>query len=151
MVDRTVIENMLEEHLKDSPLFLIDVLVKSGNVILVFIDSDNEVTISDCARISRFIETNLDRAREDYELRVSSAGIDHPYRFLRQYRKNQGRRVQVQMVDGTLVSGVLKQVNEQFIEIQLSRPGKRKKEQDEILHRIPMDQIKETKGIVAFG
>lgn len=150
MIDRTAIENMLEEHLKDSPLFLIDVLVKPGNVILVFLDSDNEVTISDCARISRYIETKLDRDKEDYELRVSSAGIDHPYRFLRQYTKNQGRRVQVQMVDGTVVSGVLKQVNEQFIEIQPSRQGGKKKDPDTTLHRIPMAQIKETKGIIAF-
>jgi ribosome maturation factor RimP len=150
MIDRTVVLQMTEEYLKDSPLFLIDVLVKPGNRILVFIDGDKEVTISDCARVSRYIESNLHRDEEDFELRISSAGIDHPYKFLRQYVKNQGRPVQVVLHDGTLISGILRTANEQFIEIQQPGAGKKNNLQEGSMQQIPFVQIKETRGIIAF-
>ncbi len=149
MMERPEIVNMINDHLADGPLFLIDVMIKPGNVILVFIDSDREVNIDDCAGLSRYIESRLNRDVEDYELRVSSAGIDHPYIFLRQYRKNLGRQVQVLLKEGTIIRGTLLQANEQFIEV---RPRKKKsgKEQEMEAFRLPFDQIKETKSIVTF-
>jgi len=149
MIEQTQIVNMINDHLAGGPLFLMDVLVKPGNRILVYIDGDREVTIDDCAGLSRYIESHLNRDAEDFELRVSSAGIDHPYLYLRQYRKNVGRQVQVLLKDGTIIRGALLQVDEKFIEV---RPKKKKggKEQDVEPYRLPFDQIKETKGVVSF-
>lgn len=150
MIDQEAIRKMTEEHLAGGSLFLIDVMIKPGNIILVFIDSDQEVKISDCADLSRFIESRLSRDTEDYELRVSSAGIHHPYRFLRQYRKNIGRHVQVLLKDGTAVKGTLIAAGEDFIEVRpLGKKGKQK-DPEETIRQLPMEQIKETKGIVTF-
>ena len=123
MIDRTAIMKMIDDHLAGSPLFLIDVIIKPGNIILVFIDGDQEVKISDCAMLSRYIESQLNRDAEDYELRVSSAGIDHPYQFLRQYLKNVGRQVQVHLMDGSVIRGTLVEVNEKYVKIT---PGEKK-------------------------
>jgi len=131
-------------------LFLIDVMIKPGNIILVFIDSDQEVNISNCADLSRFIESRLSRDAEDYELRVSSAGIDHPYRYLRQYRKNIGRKVQVLLKDGTAVKGILIAAGEEFIEVRPLKKKGKQKDPDEAALQLPMEQIKETRGIVSF-
>lgn len=150
MIDQATIREMTEEHLAGGSLFLIDVIIKPGNIILVFIDSDQEVKISDCAALSRYIESRLNRDEEDYELRVSSAGIDHPYRYLRQYRKNIGRQVQVLLKDGSTVKGKLIGASEKFIEVRpLGKKGK-KKETEETTQQLLMEQIKETRGIVTF-
>ncbi|MBP6977708.1 MAG: ribosome assembly cofactor RimP [Lentimicrobiaceae bacterium] len=149
MIERTEIVNMINGHLADGPLFLMDVIIKPGNLIMVFIDSDREVDIDDCAALSRFIESHLNRDVEDYELRVSSAGIDHPYVFLRQYRKNVGRQVQVLMKDDTIIRGTLLKAGEKFIEVKPVKI-KGRKEQEISSCRLPFDQIKETRGIVTF-
>jgi ribosome maturation factor RimP len=150
MTDRAAIVKMIDDHLAGSPLFLIDVLVKPGNSILVFIDSDQEVKVSDCAMLSRYIESQLNRDEDDYELRVSSAGIDHPYQFLRQYVKNVGRQVQVQLMDGSVIRGTLVKANEKSVEIMPYEKKGKKKEQEVPAIKLSMEQIKETRGIVTF-
>jgi ribosome maturation factor RimP len=150
MIDRTAIMKMIDDHLAGSPLFLIDVIIKPGNIILVFIDGDQEVKISDCAMLSRYIESQLNRDAEDYELRVSSAGIDHPYQFLRQYLKNVGRQVQVHLMDGSVIRGTLVEVNEKYVKITPGEKKGKKKDQEVPTLKLPLEQIKETRGIVTF-
>lgn len=61
----------MEEH----NLILVDVKNNKSNNIKVFFDApDRPVNIDDCADLSRFIESRLDRDVEDYSLMVSSAG-----------------------------------------------------------------------------
>lgn len=68
-------------------LFIADIRVQAGNIIQVFIDSDNSIDISDCIKVSRFIESNLDREVEDFELNVSSYGLDQTIFMPRQFQK----------------------------------------------------------------
>lgn len=57
-------------------MFLVDVIVKPGNVIVVEIDSEQGIGIDDCATLSRKIEAALDRDNEDFELE-SRFGRNH--------------------------------------------------------------------------
>ena len=43
--------------------------------------------------VSRNIEHNLDREKEDFELSVSSPGLDQPFVVPQQYLKNIGRKI----------------------------------------------------------
>ena len=95
MIKRTYIQSLVLEHLQDTDKFLVQVMVKPANKILVFIDSDTNVTIADCVSLSRFIESKLDRETEDFELSVSSSGLDQPLLILRQYIKNLNKLVEV--------------------------------------------------------
>jgi ribosome maturation factor RimP len=104
--------------------------------------------------VSRNVEHNLDREETDFELHVSSAGLDKPLRVLQQFVKNIGREVEVMMNNKTEKKGVLLAINEQTMTLQTTRvekiEGKKKKEtivEDEI---IPMTEIKETKIVISF-
>ncbi len=81
MINRNQIIAWAEEALEGTDRFVVDVLVRDGNVILVFLDADSALTIAHCIEVSRFIESKLDRDEEDFELRVSSAGLDQPLRL----------------------------------------------------------------------
>lgn len=83
MIAKEQIISLAEEALKDTDRYVVDVTVSSDNVIEVYIDSDTSVTIDDCVEASRYIEEHLDRDAEDFELSVSSAGIDEPLLVVR--------------------------------------------------------------------
>jgi len=151
MIDKNKIAALVENFLEGSDKFLVDINIKPGNHIYVFLDSDREITISDCAEVSKYIESNLDRDIEDFDLRVSSAGIDQPYKLLRQYKKNIGRKVKVLLTDGKTFTGMLLSVSDDKIELKPDRKKQPKKDigEDNTL-TLGFNKIKETKGIVTF-
>ena len=104
--------------------------------------------------VSRNVEHNLDREEADFELHVSSAGIDRPLRVLAQYVKNVGRTVEVIKNDGAQIEGILKAASETEIEIETSRiekiEGKKKKETIVEQIVLPLNSIKETKIVIIF-
>lgn len=146
MIKRTYIESLVTEHLKDTDIFPVQVVVKPGNKILVFIDSDTNVTIADCVSLSRFIEKQFDREVEDFELSVSSSGLDQPLLILRQYIKNLNKLVEVKYSDCEKADGVLIEADNENIKIQTS---KSKKKPSEII-TIPFSEIIETKIKIVF-
>lgn len=76
MIRKETIESIAEEHLQTTGLRLVEVTVSEDNDIEVVIARENGgVSIDDCAALSRFIESKLDRDREDFSLMVASAGI----------------------------------------------------------------------------
>ncbi|MCU0371552.1 MAG: ribosome assembly cofactor RimP [Bacteroidales bacterium] len=138
----------MNDHLAGSDKFLVDILIKPGNRIYIFIDGDHGVTIADCVELSRCIESNLDRESEDFELNVSSSGADQPIRLPRQYLKNTGRSLQVKLSDDKTVTGKLNEVSENGIVIEI-KEDKKKKISAQILH-IDFSQILESKVILSF-
>lgn len=116
MIERKKIAQLIDEYLQGKDLFLVDFSLSKSNHIEVFIDSDkNEVSITDCVALSRHIESNLDREEEDFQLNVSSAGLDIPLKQKRQYKKHVGERLKLQMTDGQEVLLDLKEVSEESI------------------------------------
>ncbi len=61
------------------------------------------ITIDECAAIHRHIEKSLDRDKEDFELQVSSPGLDMPFGVIEQYYKNEGKKVEVVDNEGSKV------------------------------------------------
>ena len=68
---------MVREHLKGTALSLVETNVSEENDIeIVITRQDGEgVAIDDCVELSRFVESRLDRDKEDFSLTVASAGI----------------------------------------------------------------------------
>lgn len=90
------VKQLLDTALEQNPnLFLIDLQIKPANQILVVIDGDESVSVEDCMQISRAIEHNLDREKEDFSLEVTSAGATSPLLMPRQFKKNIGRKLEV--------------------------------------------------------
>ncbi len=154
MVSKEQILNLIEEKLNDEKLFLVDMEILPGNVINVELDGFDGITIKECVDFSRQIESNLDREEEDFELHVSSPGLDKPFRVLQQYMKNIGREVKVVPNEGKVVKGTLIEVDEEQIAIEYSFKqkieGKKKKETITEQQKIPFTNIKETTIIISF-
>ena len=139
----------------NSGLFVVDLTISSTNVIHLELDkTEGYVSINECMSVSRNIEHNLDRESADFELHVSSAGLDKPLRVLAQYTKNIGREVKVVTTDGKKQEGFLIAASEKELTLETSRKekleGKKKKELIVEQHVFPMNQIKETKIVISF-
>ncbi|MFS4455904.1 ribosome assembly cofactor RimP [Maribacter sp. 2304DJ31-5] len=112
------VKKLLDEGLEqDESLFLIDFTVSPDNGIKVIIDGDNGVTVEDCIRISRAIEHNLDRDAVDFSLEVASAGATAPMVMPRQYKKNIGRKLEVETLESKY-EGKLTEANAEHIVLE---------------------------------
>ena len=68
-------------------LYLIEVSVNKDNDVEVVIEAEEGIVdLEDCVAISRYFETCFDRETEDYSLTVTSAGLDQPFKILKQYQ-----------------------------------------------------------------
>ena len=157
MISKTKVLELIEERFAelDNGLFLVDLSISKTNQINIEIDKHvGGVSVKDCMAVSRNVEHNLDREEADFELHVSSAGIDRPLRVLAQYVKNVGRTVEVIKNDGNQIEGILKAASETEIEIETSRiekiEGKKKKETIVEQIVLPLNSIKETKIVIIF-
>ena len=151
MINEIQIKELANQYLIDFPtLFLVEAKVTIGNKISVRIDSDESVMVQDCRGLSKHIENSLDREKEDFELEVSSAGIDFPLANIRQYVKNIGRSVQVLTIDGTVYKGKLLSANESDIVVANEKKEKGKKNPIIEDITIGLTKIKETKIIISF-
>lgn len=126
MLNKEKIENLVNNHLEGSERFLVDIEVSSTNVVDVFVDGDNGISIGECVEISRLIESEFDREVEDYELRVSSPGLDKPFKLLRQYKKYVNRQIRIVLNDGDKIKTKLLAVNDDNIEIEYKADKKSK-------------------------
>lgn len=147
---RELLEKGLEE---DSLLFLIDFTVSPDNKIKVVIDGDNGVTVNDCIKISRAIEHNLDREEQDFSLEVASAGATAPMVMPRQYKKNIGRKLEVETF-GSSYEGKLVQTNDEYIVLEWKarepKPIGKGKVTVQKREEIPFSEIKKAKVILKF-
>ena len=101
------VKELLQEALSENEsLFLIELEFLANSKIKVIVDGDEGVPLSECVRISRNIEHNLDREEEDFSLEVTTPDIAHPLLVKRQYKKNINRilkvKTEAEEIEGTL-------------------------------------------------
>jgi ribosome maturation factor RimP len=153
MIAEKLIEELIAENLEGTDRFLVALKVSSTNVIQVFIDADSAVTIDHCVELSRYIESNLDRETDDFELKVMSAGADRPFSMLRQYKKNIGKKVDIVTTDDKKIRGILLEVDNKTIKIQEEKTVTRGKSKKTILGEeltLPMSEVSQTKVVITF-
>jgi len=152
--EKTVeIVKLVGQLLQDEPVyFLVSIAIKPVNNISLFIDGDSGITIEKCVRINKalykqIVETTLYPDGE-FSLEVSSPGLDEPLKLNRQYIKNIGRSLMVELVDGKKVEGKLIAADNVGIELE-EELGKGKKK-EVVKHVFLFDQIKESKVNIVF-
>lgn len=154
------IENLLKKKFQEpefSDCFIIDIIADKHQKISVYIDCDSALTLQKCQKISRYLEEYLDAddsVDQKYTLEVSSPGVDRPLKYLRQYHKNKGRQLKVNLSSGDTLHGVLQEVAEDSITLgPIPVKGKKSKVKKEDLQDetvIPFDQIRETVIEIVF-
>lgn len=154
MIDKDIVSRLVEEKLASSDNYLVDVEISSDNRIVIEIDNDKSVCIDDCVELSRYLEEHLNRDAEDYELEVGSVGITSPFKKLRQYVKNIGNEIEMQLKSGTKFTGVLKSADENGAIITVKKSvkpeGAKRKVTVEEDQFYPFDEIKYTKYLISF-
>jgi ribosome maturation factor RimP len=140
MIDKKHISQIVEEYIAGTDFFLVDVKISAASKITVLFDGKSAgIKVDDCARLSKHIESRLDRNREDFELQVSSPGLEMPFLVLEQYEKNQGKKVEVIDIEGKRHTGTLKNVTEGGFELE---------SEGELSFNF--DQVKTVKTVIAF-
>jgi ribosome maturation factor RimP len=159
---RESIEEIVQ-NLISGEYFIVDVSVTGSGgrpKITVLVDGDNGITIEKCAEISRRLGEEIeskDLISQNYILEVSSPGIDYPLKFNRQYIRNIGRKLKIQLEDDGFQTGTLKEVKDASIIIDaevaaVNNAGKVLK--NKIVFQemeIPFEKIKKTNVIISFS
>lgn len=154
MINKEFVEEIVEKYLEESSIFLVDVVVRPGNLIVVEIDSDEFIGIDDCVDLNRNIESHLDRDEEDYELEVGSAGVTSPFKIPRQYKKNIGNEVEVLTKGGQKLSGILKSSDDNAFVVTIAKmvkpEGAKKRVAVEEDFTFAYEDVKYTKYLIRF-
>ena len=157
MISKKKVADLIYERIEelDNGLFVVTLNISSANSINVELDKhEGNVSVKDCMSVSRNVEHNLDREEEDFQLHVSSAGLDSGLRVFAQYKKNIGRNVKVKLHDGEDLEGKMIDATPDKIIIQTSRQerieGKKKKQTIVEDIELAIEKVKETKIIISF-
>jgi ribosome maturation factor RimP len=157
MIDKKTVKRLVEERFAElgEELFIVDISINERNVINIFIDGSEGVTIEQCVSVSRNVEHNLDREEVDFELHVSSPGLSQGFVVKEQYVKYTGKSVEVvTTASDKKLEGVLLEVGEEGIVLETSGrekvEGHKKKQLVVKKHNLKYDEIKSTKAVVSF-
>ena len=150
MITEPKLIRLIDAHLAGGEIFLVDVVVKTGNRISVYIDGDHGVNVDACRELNHFINESLDRDTEDFDLTVSSAGADRPLKLPRQYQKNIGNGLDVVTKTGEKITGVVISATETGIELEVPPLKKPKKEQEKKIVSLNFSDIKSAKEVITF-
>jgi ribosome maturation factor RimP len=154
MIDKAIIEDIVNQQINSDIEFVVDITISVNNKIMVVIDSDSGITIDRCVSISKAIEQQIDRDKEDFELEVASAGLSEPLRIVRQYTKNIGREVEVLMLSGEKFKGKLFAASAEGFSIEVQAKelveGKKRKQLVTKTLSLAYGDVKSTKIVISF-
>ncbi len=147
------VRELAEQKIADRPdLFVVDVKMHPNGKLIILVDGDKGVGISDCVAVSRHVGFHLEEENVieyAYNLEVSSPGLDAPLTLRRQYEKNIDRTVEVKQAEGKKREGKLLLVAEDGITIEEKIKEKGKKA-ELVESFIPFSEITETKVLISF-
>ena len=145
----------IEPAVKERGCFLVEVTVSAANDIEVVIEKEEGIVDwDDCAAIDKVVHEAFDQDVEDYALTVSSAGLDRPFKVLRQYQKAIGTQVDVKFKGGKRIIATLTSASEDSIGLQYTAleavEGKKKKEKVEHNDVCPLADINSVTPYIDF-
>jgi len=148
------IQPIVERYINGSDLFLVQLKISKDNVVEIMIDSPVGVNLDQCVELSRAINETFDRDVEDFELTVSSAGLDQPFRVFQQYLKYIGKEVEVVLKSGkklkaTLVDATPDTITLSYEELQKVE-GKKRKQLITNTESYILADVKSTKPIIKW-
>ena len=116
IMNKEQIIQAVETAVTERGCFLVEVTVSKDNDIEIVMEKEEgAVDWEDCAAIDRLVHETFNQDEEDYALTVSSAGLDRPFKVMKQFRKAIGSRVDVWLKGGKKVKGVLDAATEETI------------------------------------
>jgi ribosome maturation factor RimP len=157
MTPQQQIANFIDQILEGSDCFLVEYKVKPTNNYKIFIDSDSGFTLEKAISINRRIRKQVEEAalypEGDYSLEVSSPGVDTPLKMRRQFVKNIGRKLEIELLNEEAkgIVGRLLEVGESDLVVE-EIAGKPNKKTVEELSKvtIALSEIKNALVLIEF-
>lgn len=164
MADINVVEKLTQlvntylQQPEHEHLFLVEIVLSRTNEVNVYIDSDAGLFLEEAAKMSRYLEQYLDEYQwltEKYTLEVSSPGVGNPLKIKRQYIKNIGRELSVELLDTHVnAKGILTAVQDDSIIVSYTAKeqveGTKKKKTVEVNQVVPFANIKKAVVKISF-
>ena len=152
-MDKSQLQNWINEYLKDTDYELVTLNISAGNDILVEVDRLAGVDVDFCADLNRYLVEKLDAVEPDYSLEVGSVSLTDPFKTKMQYEKNLGHDVEV-LVEGKKLRGQLVSVDEETFSVDIEEKveveGKKRKQTQIITHTWRYDEPKYVKYDLKF-
>lgn len=145
----------IEDAVRRRGCFIVDVTVSDDNDITLTIEKEaGDMDLEDCVSVNDAFLAAFDKDVEDYSLTVTSAGLDQPFKVLKQYEKATGSAVEAKLKGGKKIIGVLTAADENGICLRYSVKeaveGKKRKELVEHEDRIGFDEINSVVPHIVF-
>jgi ribosome maturation factor RimP len=131
--DLELISSWAEEFCNEHELYLVRV-ENAGPKITVYADGLVNITIEQCTRLSRFLQTKLEEETtilDIYTLDVSSPGMTNPLILPIQYQKRLNKNLDIVTTEGVALTGKIIDVNEQGISLEITIPKNKKTKEEE--------------------
>lgn len=154
-MDKSLVENLVQEYLKDTDYALITLDINPQNEILVEVDRLQGVDVDFCSALNLYLVEKLDAAGvEDYSLEVGSVSLTDPFKTKIQYEKNLGHDVEVLTKEGKKLRGQLVSVDDSTFSVDVDTlvlvEGKKRKQHEMITHTFGYDEVKYTRYDLKF-
>jgi ribosome maturation factor RimP len=154
MVVKKYIEAMILEAISGTEVFLVEVAVNPGNIIRVFVDEPGGISLDEIGRISKAIESGIDSEKEDFEMQVSSPGLNNPLVVIQQYKKNIGKELKIETNDKQRLIGDLLEVDPEEItinaKVKVKVKGSKKNKVEFQMMKLKFENIKIAKVNLHF-
>jgi ribosome maturation factor RimP len=138
-MDKTQLQNWINEYLKGTDYELITLNVSASNDILVEVDRLAGVDVDFCASLNHYLVEKLDRYAAgsetasllDYSLEVGSVSLTDPFKTKMQFEKNLGHDVEI-LIEGKKLRGQLASVDEETFSVDIEERTKVKSESGKV-------------------
>ena len=149
------IREKIQEAVESRGCFITDVAVSSDNDIEIAIESENgTVEMDDCVAIDKAFHELFNQDVEDYALTVTSAGLDQPFKVLKQFQKAIGTMVEAKIKGGKKLVAELVAADEESVTLKYSVKeaveGSKKKALVEHVDKFAMDQVNSVTPYITF-
>lgn len=146
---REEILDRMQEKVAERGCFIVDSEIGKDEDITLTIDKENgSVSLEDCEAINDAFLAVFDKDIQDYSLTVTSAGLDQPFKVLKQFQKAIGSQVEVRLRNGKKIIGLLSDATKEGITLRYSLKetveGKKRKvmvEHEEIFRMEDMNSV----------
>ena len=155
MIDKQLIQTLVQEKLQATGYELITLKVNAQNDILIEVDKMDGVDVEFCAELNHYLVEQLDaQGIEDYSLEVGSISLTAPFVTIMQYNKHLGHDVEVLAADGKKYRGTLVSVDANTFaidtEVMVAVEGKKRKQKEIQTLTFAYDAVKYTKYDLKF-
>lgn len=128
--DISYIESTIRSAVEQGNAILIDLFIKSIGrhpLFQVYVDTETGITAGQLSELNRKISKSLEEHQlvsGAYRLDVSSPGLDRPLAYLWQYKRNIGRKLEIQYDENTVqrtIVGTLEEVRNDAVAVRLKK------------------------------